>query len=242
MVNLFAGEWSSAFPAPMNGLQAGPIPLFEDSRIAWMIQQLNGIKGFRVLELGPLEGGHSYMLDRAGVASVFSIEANRRAFLKCLLAKELLGMPSVHFALGDFRAYFEQPGERWDLCVASGVLYHMHDPVDLLQKIASRASRLFLWTHYYEETILRANPNLTFRFGKSVEKRTGNLAYRLYRYNYLEALNHKGFCGGSAQFSYWLTRETILEALRQFGFQKISIGHEVPDHPHGPSFAVLAMR
>ena len=41
-----------------------------------------GVDGRRVLELGPLEGGHSYMLQRAGAARVLAIEANTRAFLK----------------------------------------------------------------------------------------------------------------------------------------------------------------
>ena len=61
--------------------------------------------GFACLELGPLEAGHSYILDRAGALEVLAIEANRRAFLKCLVVKEMIGLPSVRFVLGDFNEF-----------------------------------------------------------------------------------------------------------------------------------------
>ncbi len=173
MLNVFQGEWASRFPPPFETLPAGGIPLFEDSRIHWMIQELHGVAGYRVLELGPLEAGHSYMLDRAGAASVLAIEGNRRAFLKCLIAKEILKMPKVEFVLGDFREFLTSTAERWDLCVASGVLYHMREPMELLQSMAAHCDRLFLWTHYYDESIIAANPNLSHRFGERISRQSG---------------------------------------------------------------------
>lgn len=242
MLDVFENEWSSSFPPPFDRLKAGSIPLFQDGRIAWMLEELGGVRGYRVLELGPLEAGHSYMLDRAGAASVLAIEANRRAFLKCLIAKEVVGMPAVEFVLGDFREYFEATAERWDLCVASGVLYHMRDPVKLLSQMAAHTDRLFLWTHYYEERTIKADPNLAHRFGGRTAAQADGFSYHLYRYNYLEALDSKRFCGGSAPYSHWLSRDAILEALKNFGFQKVAVCHETLDHPHGPSFTLLATR
>src|SRR6187402_1626923 len=75
-LDLFKGDWWSAVP----GLQAGSTPLFDDSRIRWAVEHLGGVTGRRILELGPLEGGHTYMLERAGAASVVAIEANTRAY------------------------------------------------------------------------------------------------------------------------------------------------------------------
>ncbi len=242
MLDVFEGEWSSRFPPPFEGLRAGAIPLFEDSRIHWMIEELGGISNFRVLELGPLEAGHSYMLDRAGVATVLAVEANRRAFLKCLMVKEILGMPKVQFCLGDFREMLAASGDRWDLCVASGVLYHMQEPVELLKRISDHTDRLFLWTHYYDEAVVLQDPNLKHRFGKRIVRQTGDFSYTLQQFNYLDALDVKGFCGGSAACSHWLTRDGILDALRHVGFQKLSIAHEMPGHVHGPCFSVLATR
>jgi hypothetical protein len=242
MLDVFDGEWASRFPPPLDTLTAGSIPLFQDARIHWMFEELGGVGGLRVLELGPLEAGHSYMLDRAGAMSVLAIEANRRAFLKCLIAKEILGMPTVEFVLGDFREFLQTTAGRWDLCVASGVLYHMRDPMELLSQMAAHTDRLFLWTHYYDEAILNANPNLKPRFGACTAGQTAGFAYRLHRYNYLEAVKAKGFCGGSAHYANWLSRDAILGALKHFGFQKIATCHETPEHPHGPCFSLVATR
>lgn len=49
------------FPANAS-LAAGVVPLFEDGRVAWAIEQFNGVQGKHILEFGPLEAGHTYML------------------------------------------------------------------------------------------------------------------------------------------------------------------------------------
>src|SRR4051794_24322459 len=46
-VDLFRGEWSSAFP-PELGVEAGAAPLFEDRRIEWILEQF-AVAGHRVL-------------------------------------------------------------------------------------------------------------------------------------------------------------------------------------------------
>ncbi len=242
MIDIFAGEWSSKFPKECN-VNAGPVPLFEDPRIYWMLGELNGIADMRVLELGPLEGAHSFILDRAGASRVLAIESNRRAFLKCLIVKELLGMPSVEFVLGDFRGYFERlPEDRFDLCVASGVLYHMKEPVELIAQIAQRCNRLFLWTHYYEEVSIRQDTNLPHRFTDVFSRVTHGYTYALRRYSYLEGLENAGFCGGNAEFSHWLTREDLFGALKHFGFRDFRVFDEQTRHKHGPSLSILAVK
>ena len=73
-LDIFAGAWSSQFPAEL-GLRAGASALFEDPRLQRLIELAGGIKDYRVLELGPLEGAHSYMMEKAGARSVLAIEA-----------------------------------------------------------------------------------------------------------------------------------------------------------------------
>jgi hypothetical protein len=241
MLDIFAGEWASKFPVQY-GLTAGLNPLFEDSRIHWMINELNGILGMRVVELGPLEGAHSYLLDRAGAASVLAIESNQRAFLKCLIVKELLGMPSVEFVMGDFRQYFDRTPARFDLCIASGVLYHMKEPVALLAQIAAQCDRLFLWTHYYDKKVIDRDKNLKHRFQDTVKRVTNGFGYSMHRYAYLEGLKNAGFCGGNAEFAYWISRADLLGALRHFGFRNIVVHDEQAEHIHGPSLNLLATK
>ncbi|NBT13099.1 MAG: class I SAM-dependent methyltransferase [Planctomycetia bacterium] len=142
VLDLFRGEWSSAMPAG-SGLQTlpGTAALFEDDRVTWAIAQAGGVRGRRILEIGPLEGGHSCMLERAGAAEVLAVEANTRSYLKCLCVKEVFGLRAVRFVLGDCMAFMEQDRGGWDMVFASGVLYHMQDPMGFLTHLPKLAPR-----------------------------------------------------------------------------------------------------
>src|SRR5215210_6998671 len=83
-IDIFKSQWSCKFPEPFASCAAGPVPACDDPRIHWALEELGGVEGARLLELGPLEAGHTYMLDRAGAESILSIEASTRAYLKCL--------------------------------------------------------------------------------------------------------------------------------------------------------------
>ncbi len=240
-VDIFVGEWSSSFPEPLREVAAGSIGLFEDSRVDWAIEQFGGVDGATVLELGPLEGGHTYRLTRAG-ATVTAIEAQTTAYLKCLVAKELLGIPNSRFLLGDFMRYLRDEPEHVDVCFASGVLYHMRSPVETIALMSQVAEKLFLWTHVYDEAVIRASELLSPRFTRSVPAAYEGFEHTLYRFDYAESLEDKGFCGGGAAFSNWLTRADLLAALDRFGWQVGAIGFDEPDHVHGPALALVATR
>jgi protein-L-isoaspartate O-methyltransferase len=239
-VDLYRGRWSSRFPPPFDQLDAGESPLFEDPRMHWCIDRL-GITGSSVLELGPLEGGHSYMLDRAGAARVVSIEANRDAYLRCLIAKEIVGMPSVEFLLGDGVEYLAECPPV-DTVIASGVLYHLQDPVSLLQRISEKCSAVFLWTHVYDREILAGKFNLKRRFGRAETVERHGFRHTVYRRYYDAALFKRRFIGGSETTTHWITKEDLLSAFRHFGFRNIECAFEDNTHAHGPSLAVRARK
>jgi hypothetical protein len=241
-IDLFQGDWSSSLPEPFAHLQAGAIPLFGDARITWLRDQLGSIKGMNVLELGPLEAGHSYMLEQFGAASVTAIEANQRAFLKCLVVKEILQLNRVHFLCGDFVEYLRHDPPTFDLCVASGVLYHMRNPAELIALAAKVSNHLYLWTHYYDEEVIANTSNLAHRFSGVTESEYEGFKHTLHRQEYKEALDWSGFCGGSAPFSQWMTREGILDCCRYFGLTEIELQFDVRDHQNGPCFSLLARR
>ena len=241
-LDIFKGEWSSRLPGIWQELQAGTITLFDDSRILWAADQLGGFNGKRVLELGPLEAGHSYMLETLGADSVIAIEASKRAYLKCLIIKEVVGLKRCRFVLGDFVAFLREAQVAFDVCLASGVLYHMREPSELIYLMSKASNKLFLWTHFYDEKVIGSKPNLARKFSTPVRNSYQGFDHVLHKYFYGDAHNWAGFCGGTAAYSYWMSRQDILDCLRFFGFQDLRVAFDEPDHPNGPAFCVAALR
>ncbi|HEY1901683.1 MAG TPA: methyltransferase domain-containing protein [Terracidiphilus sp.] len=228
---IFKNEWSSAVP----GFETGKSELFEDARIKWLEAQVGSFQGKRVLELGPLEAGHTTMLERAG-ADVTAIEANQRAFLKCLIVKNALRL-KAEFLYGDFRPYLKQtrPGA-FDFVLAIGVLYHMLEPAKLLHDIAQATDAFGVWTHYYNHKIIGSTPR--FDPKPSVQTVEGK-SVEVYKQNYLFSVKARGFCGGSAPTSYWLTRNGLLDYVKALGFD-VQVGGEDLHHHSGPNILFFA--
>ena len=128
-VDAMAG-WIGAMP-PESGLVAGGAALYADTRIAWLLQRCFAVAGRDVLELGPLEGSHTYMLHQAGAATIDAIEANALAYMRCLVAKEVLGLNRARFLLGDFLPWLEAAQRRYDLVVACRRLVPFARPGDV---------------------------------------------------------------------------------------------------------------
>ncbi|MEG4232669.1 hypothetical protein QUA40_11235 [Microcoleus sp. Pol11C3] len=108
--------------AANSSLVAGTIPLFEDNRITWAIEQLKGVQSKHIIELVPLEAGHTYMLEKLGASSISAIEANSRAYLKCLIVKEVMKLQKAHLLYGDCVEYLRSSHNKFDVCLASGIL------------------------------------------------------------------------------------------------------------------------
>jgi hypothetical protein len=238
-VDIFKDEWWSQLP---DGLRSGSAGLFGDPRVAWANNQLD-ISGKSVLELGPLEGGHTFTLHSLGADTITAIEGNSRAYLKCLVVKELFSLRSVNFLYGDFCKYLETSKTDFDLIFASGVLYHMNDPLKLLSLIAQHSNKLYLWTHYYDNALLQNvyGDQFISRFGPTVNIECMGYHCEAHTYYYPpETLESQTFCGGNAPTSLWLTRHDILSFLDHVGFNKIAIDHETPTHQYGPAFSIAA--
>lgn len=239
-VDIFRGEWASQFPSRF-AVEAGTAALFEDGRITWLADTLGGLENKKVLELGPLEGGHSWMLANAG-ANVVAVEAQSRAYLKCLVAKEITGMANVQFLLGDFVEYLRSTTERFDVCVASGVLYHLRNPVEVLDLIAQASDTMMLWTHYFDEQRAETDPSFGAKVTGSREHESNGLRYTLHRYEYQAALEWAGFCGGSAPYAEWLSRADLFAVIEGLGWTVRDIAFDDSDHPNGPALALIASR
>ena len=243
IVDIFSGDWSVAMPDEARCVSTpGHSKLFDDPRIHWAHQMLGGVEGANVLELGPLEGHHSYMLQKAGARSVTAIESNSRAFLKCLCVKEICNLTNVKFMLGDCVEYLKANTVRYDVVFANGVLYHMQNPMELLELLGQKTDKIVMWTHYYDANHIQSNPRLARKFDLPQIFQYKNFSYEAARQHYSRSLRWTGFCGGPMSTSLWLTRGAILGYLARMGFNDTKISFESADHPNGPSFNLCAIR
>lgn len=233
--------WSTSFP-PEFGVVAGALATYQDPRIDWAIQCYGSLEGRTVLELGPLEGGHTSMLERAG-ATVDAIEANQLAFMRCLVTKEIVGLSRSRFWLGDFLKWLENAEKPYDLIVASGVLYHMTDPLRLIELIAKRASAVYIWTHVVSEDDMPPTDPRRIVFSPEIERNDFHgVTVRTYRRTYLQAEADPAFCGGMRDEHRWIGKNDLFDALKAVGFEDIRTAHDEPDHRFGPALSIFARK
>jgi SAM-dependent methyltransferase len=217
-IDLFQDRWLTQLEVLYPELKSGPgrYYLRNDKRPVQAADHLGfvpgSLHGMKVLELGPMEGAHTYQLAKLGADSILAIEANSDAYLRCLVAKEILRTPNCRFLLGDFLAFLEQSEERFDLIFCSGVLYHMADPARLLAAISKRTDRVFLWTHYFDPLDPRGPTSQPQR----VRREGVDITYHEQTYDL--DLQNRTHWGGVAPSSAWMERDEILRICEQLGF------------------------
>jgi len=237
VIDLLQGRWTSDIGQVIPGVVSGTTGLFADPRVGFAVKTFAGaegdLRGQRVLELGPLEAAHTFQLERLG-AEVVAVESNTEAFLKCLIVKELTRLHRAQFLYGDFVQYLRSTnGERFDLIFCCGVLYHLPDPLDLIEAMAARTRRVFVWTHYQGEA--RKTGTVAESVGRGGER------YTYYRRQNVDRRS-PGYWGGGQASSTLMPRNDILRAFERHGFTHSDIHHEEPDHPGGPCFSASFWR
>jgi SAM-dependent methyltransferase len=239
-LDLFKGEWSTRLPDSC-GLVAstGPARHCEDYRVDWAAQQLGGFSDRHILELGPMEGGHAYMLEKMHAAGIIAVEANSRAYLKCLILKEIFGLSRTRFLLGDFLPYLRSSDAVFDVGFACGVLYHLTNPVELVEQLARRCRSVFIWTHFHDPAFLAANPEVSRLFRPGRTNTVGGFTHTLHQKGYGTAVQWKGFCGGGAD-ACWLSERDVLGAFEHFGFRITA--KIVEQNPNGPALLFAAVK
>lgn len=238
-VELFGDRWLIKLEELHPGLSSGSENYLRlDDRPAKAARHLGFVQGslhgMAILELGPMEGAHSYQLSQLG-GDVLAIEANSLAYLRCLVMKEILQPARCRFLLGDCLRYLEQNETRYDLIFCSGILYHMADPFSLIAAMARRTDRVFLSTHYYDPADPRGpdcRPRQVARDG---------LELTFHEHAYQVDLAASPFWGGTAPAAAWLSREDLLRCFEHFGFA-LSILDERRDLSAGHHITAAALR
>jgi hypothetical protein len=240
-VDIFRDAWVSSMPEGSGLETSGAGPHFEDQRTVWGASVFGSLKGRSVLELGPLEAYNSYQLEQLG-AQVLAIEGNVSNFLKCLIVKNALSM-STTFLLGDFVQFMESSSERFDICWASGVLYHAKDPIALLKGACRVAPTVFLWTHYFDEEIVSRSPEQLRFFRSNLNKRVkaGDREIILHYRSYVQKKGRL-FTGGPDEYSYWMSKDDIISILADEGLVHVVMGGDDPQLSRGPACFLMASR
>jgi len=223
---------------PLEGVTAGDSALFypEDRRPQDVVDAFGSIEGWRTLELGSFEGGHTYQLEKMG-ADVLGIEANPAGFLRSLVVKNALSMRS-RFLLGDFQEYLTETSEYFDLIFASGVLYHMRDPLELLYQISRRTDRVMLWTHYASEPLISTLPS------HLVSRPTVHgVTCDYFRIDYPVGDWGSRPFAGTASWRSWIRKDDIIGALKAYGFNSVRVVLDDVEHRGGdPALTLMAAK
>lgn len=161
---------------------------------------------WRVLEFGPYNGRNTKVI-APHCREILALEARPE---NCQLIREL-ALPNVEIVLGDAGDEDTLDGLGvFDLIFHSGVLYHLRQPINHLQRIKNLSNRLWLNTHYSR------NPH-----------------------GELKRETIHGPRSGIEPKSLWLGREQLLQAVREAGFERIEIIAECVER-NGPRIALYA--
>ena len=154
-----------------------------------------------------------------------------------------MGWNRARFLCGDFLDYLRAPQcPQFQICLASGVLYHMRSPAELISLLAKHCTEhLLLWSHYYDLDLI-TRTGLTGKFTGSHTAEFEGYRHTLHRYEYANALGWSGFCGGTGTYTHWMSREDLFGCLEHFGFGDFRISFDQPDHPNGPALSLVARR
>lgn len=235
----FKGNFATTFPGVDTGGYSG---LSDDARLHWCNSILD-LKDKNILECGPLELGHSYMMSKFGCKQIVSVENNWYCYLKCLAVKEALKIKNVDLLFGDVIDHLKEETNKYDFVLCSGILYHLPNPIELIHLISKVTDSVFIWTHVYDEnseTMQRQNivkdkieyDGEVYSGGKQTYPDNGSSG--------LETI----YCGGKFKISCWISEESLSKALKKYGFVNIQKNEDLChlNHENGPCISIFASK
>ena len=175
--------------------------------------------GRSALDLGCLEGGHSFELRRAGL-DVLGVEGRTGNFERCLRLRDYYrALGGIEFVLADVRAF--EPHRRFDVVVCSGLLYHLDDPmrfIGRLGELIAPGGMLYLDTHVAPEESFFADCEMRGALSAMKVRDCDGLAVR-YREFDEDVRTPEASIGNAV--SLWLDTDSHLELLQRAGFGRV---------------------
>lgn len=177
-----------------------------------------------ILELGALEGAHTFLLaERPGVQRVLALEGREANLRKARFVRELLKIRNADFANANLEQTDLARFGKFDAVFCSGLLYHLPEPWRLIDQLAAIAPVLFIWTQY------------------AAENEAKDMDQGLRGTIHGEGGPDEPLSGMSATAT-WLTLDSLRKLLARSGYEKIEIIHDDPGHANGPAVTIGARR
>ena len=175
-----------------------------------------------ILELGSLEGAHTFLLaGRPGVKRVLGLEGREANLRKARFVQEQLRIGNVEFAQANLEQSRLASFGKFDAVFCSGLLYHLPEPWKLIEQLPAVAPHLFIWTQYAAES---EGHDVGQGFRGKIHGEGGPD----------EPLS------GMSPTATWLTLDSLRELLARNGYRKIEVLHDDPAHPNGPAVTIGA--
>ena len=200
----------------------GNFDAMNDIRIKQFFENFSNVEN--IIELGSLEGGHSFALAQNPIVKqVLAIEGRESNVEKSKFVKEILNDEKVNFIQADIEKLdFEQFG-RFDAVFCSGLLYHLPKPWELIPKLSKISQNIFIWTQISEE--VKAKIMCEGWRGKFY--REGGL---------LDPLS------GLSKKSFWLSLGSLIALLTVNGYKEVKIIEHNLAHPNGAAVTLVATK
>src|SRR6266404_9772268 len=175
-----------------------------------------------ILELGSLEGAHSFILaQHPGVQRVVALEGRETNLRKARFVQELLQVRNIEFAQANLEHADLRGFGNFDAIFCCGLLYHLPEPWTLIQQCPSIAPVLFIWTQYAAENEAR------------------DIGHGLRGKIHVEGGPDEPLSGMSATAT-WLTLDSLRDLLAASGYGQVEIMDDDPAHPNGPAVTIGA--
>jgi hypothetical protein len=179
-------------------------------------------KAERILELGSLEGAHSFILaQHPDIKHVVALEGREANLRKARFVQELLDIRNVEFLQANLEEADLTALGKFDAVFCCGLLYHLPEPWRLVENLAGTAPILFIWTQYASDNEAHDLP--------------GGLRGKIH----VEGGSDEPLSGMSPDAT-WLTLDSLRRVLATSGYHNIQVIDDNPAHVNGPAVTIGA--
>lgn len=180
----------------------------------WGVNKLNSIFPLHdksIIEMGPQEAAHTILMHNFGAKKIISLEGRLSSYIKCCVIKNVFELTNAKFYLEDLRSVELKKFGKFDVCLCSGILYHLPNPAEFIAKISEVAPRILINSHY---------SNSKFPPTEEVDITTNGKKYKGKKYDEVD-INHIN--SGLQQYSFWFYKEDFIQVLKDVGYDKVEV-------------------